>query len=152
MLIKDLRALVNSLPVELDEKNLVIREFGLLDENDAAGKYFKLDKPVGLMYYDETTNELALTDNEIVEKYKNYEWFPVEEGKNVADFDNTQEIAEDGEGGGSPLLTLASVPGMGPAVYASRGADGSGDVPSPSAVNWKKKKKRVKNYKDFDQK
>lgn len=51
-----------------------------------------------------------------------------------------KKINEDGE-------ALAAVPGMGAPQLASRGVVGSGDVATP-----KKKKSKIKRFKDFKQK
>ena len=52
-------------------------------------------------------------------------------------------LEEDGEGG--VMATPDSTPGMGAPQYATRDADGSGDVPTPT----KKRKKRIKSFSDF---
>lgn len=57
-----------------------------------------------------------------------------------------KEVNEDGEG---VMATPDSVNGMGQPQYASRGADGSGDVPIGAK---KKNKKRIKNFSDFNKK
>jgi len=65
------------------------------------------------------------------------------------------DLTEDGEGGPAVgAATLAATPGMGAPVYAGRGFDGSGDVPSPAAKIGKKKgkKKRVKSFDQFTKK
>lgn len=147
MRIKDLRDLLAQLPAELDEKTVVIREFGHLDE----GKYFKLDKPIGLAHYDEETGELAVTESEMFEKFKNEGWFPVKEGY-VNKYDEVKhEVSEDGEGGGpgpdSGFGTVDSVNGMGAPVLASRGVTGSGDVPSVAPT--KKKKRKILSFDKF---
>jgi hypothetical protein len=52
------------------------------------------------------------------------------------------EISED-DGGG--MVTLDAVPGMGAPTYASRDADGSGDVPTGT----KKRKKRISLFDEY---
>lgn len=77
----------------------------------------------------------------------------VEERYKLKGYDGfSNDLTEDGEAGPAVgAATLASTPGMGAPVYAGRGFDGSGDVPSPPANVGKKKgkKKRVKSFDQF---
>lgn len=153
MRIKDLKELLAQLPAELDEKHVVIREFGPIDEGE---KYFKLDKPIGLAYYDETTGELAVTESDMFTKYKDKGWFPVNEGHVMKYDDVKHDVSEDGECAAGPAPdsgfgTVDSVNGMGAPVLASRGVTGSGDVPSVAPTKKKKKRKILSFDKFFTQ-
>jgi len=74
----------------------------------------------------------------------------VEERYKLKGFDNYSiELTEDGEGGPVGGATLAATPGMGAPVYAGRGTEGSGDVPSIAKPKKGKNKKRVKSFVQF---
>ncbi len=76
----------------------------------------------------------------------------IEERYKLKGYDSFGDLTEDGEGGPAVgAATLSATPGMGAPVYAGRGFDGSGDVPSPPAKVGKKKskKKRVKSFDQF---
>lgn len=134
MKISDLRNLLAQLPADLDDKDVVIREFGELEESE---NHYMLDKPIALCYYDQETGELAITESDNFNKFKDKGYFPVSESY-VHKF---SEMNEEGE-----FATPANTPGMGAPVLASRGVTGSGDVPMAP----KKKKKRLKSFDQFD--
>lgn len=150
MQIKDLRILLEGIPAEFDENEVVIREYGELTETD---NHFMLDKPIGFASYDEQTNELTMTELDMFEKFKNKDWFPVNENYVLGYGEHTKkEVNEDGEGcaaGDAGVSDLGSVSGMGEPELASRGVIGSGDVDTSGK---KKKKKKILNFGDFNKK
>lgn len=66
MKISDLRKLLQSMPSDLDDKEVVIREIGKLEETD---NWYKKDSPILSMYYDEDTEELAICDEKSTKMY-----------------------------------------------------------------------------------
>lgn len=65
-----------------------------------------------------------------------------------------KKINEDGDAGA--MATLDATPGMGVPQYASRGTEGSGDIPSGTSKKKRKKKKgkklnKIKSFWDFQQ-
>lgn len=66
MKISDLRKMLNELPTELDDKEIVIRDIGKLEESE---NWYKKDSPILMMYYDEDTEELAVCDEKSTKMY-----------------------------------------------------------------------------------
>lgn len=67
MKISDLRKMLNEMPSELDNKDIVIRDIGKLEESE---NWYKKDSPILMMYYDEDTEELAVCDEKSTKMYE----------------------------------------------------------------------------------
>ena len=73
MKIKELKEMLSQLPIELDDKEVVIREIGEFKEPSNEGMWYKKDSPIWLAYYDESTGELAFCDENSRNKHQEME-------------------------------------------------------------------------------
>jgi len=92
MKIKELKDLLNNLPDNLDDKEVVIREIGEFKEPSNEGMWFKKDSPIWLAYYDKDTGELAFCDENSHRKHQELEGNGVNEGfLNFADYERKKQ-------------------------------------------------------------
>jgi len=91
MKISELKKLVNELPDNIDDKDVVIREIGKMKESN---NWFKKDSLIWLAYFDEDTDELAFCDEKSYKEHKEIENSNLNENKfmNFSEFENNSKV------------------------------------------------------------
>ena len=125
MKLRQLKEWINSLPEDYAGFNAVVSKEGVMEGEELT---YRLDMPIRSVAIDESTKELTIIIDEEVALTK--------------DMIDEEVAAPPGNG------TLDGTPGMGQATYASRDAEGSGDVPTDGKKK-KKKKRRIHLFDDF---